>query len=136
MFWKKFHLKIHPNFFIWAILPFILSFTVWASRCGGLPSLLSGSVPAIIWTLSCRPWWCISYRCVGLLWVGFLWVGYETGEGLDARLCWCCDLVNFCLERDSNRVFEWQSTWIWSHALNCSATTAVFSIMLIRNKNE
>ena len=26
--------------------------------------LLSGSVPAIIWTLCCRPWWGISYRCV------------------------------------------------------------------------
>ena len=35
-----------------------------ASGCGGLPSLLSGSVPAIIWTLCCRPRQGISYRCV------------------------------------------------------------------------
>ena len=33
----------------------------WASRLGGLPSLLSCSVPAIIWTLCCRPWRGISY---------------------------------------------------------------------------
>ena len=34
------------------------------SRCGGLRSLLSGLVPAIICTLWCRPWRGISYRCV------------------------------------------------------------------------
>ena len=41
----------------------------WALRCGGLLSLLSGSVPGIISTLCCRPWRGISYRGV----VNWLW---------------------------------------------------------------
>ena len=37
---------------------------VQASRCGGLPSSMSGSAPAIIYTLCCRLWHGISYKCV------------------------------------------------------------------------
>ena len=37
----------HYTFFFWAIFSLISSFTVWASRCEGLLSSLSGSVPAI-----------------------------------------------------------------------------------------
>ena len=36
----------------------------------------------------------------------------------------CPEIENFCLKQDSNRVFECQSTWIWSHAKNRLATTA------------
>ena len=49
----------YQSFFIWTILSSISSYTVRTSRCGGLPSSLSGSC-----TLCCRPWRDISYRCV------------------------------------------------------------------------
>ena len=51
-------INLHYNacqFFFWTILSFISSFTVRAPRCGGLPSLLSGSVLVIICTFFCRP---------------------------------------------------------------------------------
>ena len=46
-------------FFTWTILT--STFHFGASLCGGLPSSMSGSAPAIIYTLCCRPWQVISY---------------------------------------------------------------------------
>ena len=67
----------------WAFLLFS------ASQCGGLPSSLSGSVPAIIWTLCCRPGWGISYRCVFWLLVIDIVIpsGIQTA-GAESRLLW------------------------------------------------
>ena len=51
------------------------------SRCGGLPSLLSGSVQAISCTLCCRPWRGISYRCVCRILVSrFLSFNFRIGS--------------------------------------------------------
>ena len=65
-------------YFYHCILNLELHVQVW--WCGGLPSLMTGSAPAIIYTLCCRLWQGISYRCLcRIVWVGFLWVGFFLG---------------------------------------------------------
>ena len=51
-----------------------LELHVRASRCGGLPSLMTVSAPAIIYTLCCRPWQGISSRCYILE----NWIAWKT----------------------------------------------------------